>query len=132
MNICNLTKLGTGNPSLSLSLMIYLRKAKTKFLCAAYSSKQYYSSSQTSVLTTGKAKFHYDMRFEKKDVFTDKQFRTYFAGPIYTVFDRMSARAAHLILGAGGEALIERGALSRGALIKYFSKDVDTTIFWQE
>ena len=51
MNICNLTEAGIGNPSLSVCLiMIYLRKAKTKFLCAAYS----YSSSQTPVLPTGK------------------------------------------------------------------------------
>ena len=58
MNICYLTKLGTGNPSLSLCLiLIYIiRKAKTKRLCAAYSPRQYYSSSQTSVLvTSGKA-----------------------------------------------------------------------------
>ena len=53
--ICNPTELGIGNPSLSVSLiMIYfIRKAKTKFLCAAYSPRQYYSSSQTSVLSTG-------------------------------------------------------------------------------
>ena len=57
MNICNLNELDTGNPNLSLSLiLIYLRKTKAKFLCAAYSPRQYYSSSQTSVLvTTGKA-----------------------------------------------------------------------------
>ena len=62
MNICNLTELGIGNPSLSVCLiMIYLHKAKTEFLCAAYSLRQYYNSSQMA-----SEKFHYDMRFKKK------------------------------------------------------------------
>ena len=80
MNICNLTELGIGNPSLSVCLMmIYLRKAKIKFLCAAYSPRQYYSSSQMA-----SEKFHYDARFKKKDVFRIEQFHIYFAGPRYT------------------------------------------------
>ena len=33
---------------------------------------------------------------------------------MYTVFDRMSAWGARLILGPRGEALIQRGTLSRG------------------
>ena len=64
MNICNLAELGTGNLSLLLSLiMMYLCKAKTKFPCAAaYSPRQYYGSSQTSLASE---KFHHDIRFEK-------------------------------------------------------------------
>ena len=53
MNISNVTELGTGYPSFLLNLMmIYLRKAKTRFLCVACSEK-----------------FDYGMRFEKKGVF---------------------------------------------------------------
>ena len=55
MNICYVTELGIGNPSRSVCLNDLFTKAKTEFLFAAYSPRQYYSSSQTFVLTTGKA-----------------------------------------------------------------------------
>ena len=41
LKTCNLSELGTNNPSLSLSLMIICsRKTKTNILCATYSPKQ--------------------------------------------------------------------------------------------
>ena len=51
MNICNLAEMGTGNASLQLCLVIIYAKPK-QFLCAAYSPREYYSSSQASVLLT--------------------------------------------------------------------------------
>ena len=48
---------------------------------------------------------------------------------IHTVFDRISARGAHLILGPRREALTRtRRSFERGALIKYFSKKRENNI----
>ena len=50
----------------------------------------------------------------------------------HTIFDRMSAWGAHVILGARGEVPIRKGTLSRGMLVKYCSKNVDTIFFEHE
>ena len=46
-----LAEMGTGNASLQLCLVIIYAKPK-QFLCAAYSPREYYGSSQASVLLT--------------------------------------------------------------------------------
>ena len=50
----------------------------------------------------------------------------------FQILDLKDHFSASLSLGARGEALIRKGALLRGALIKYCSKNVDTIFFRQE
>ena len=64
-------------------MMIYVRKAKTNLLHIHSGSITVQAKPLLKSLAS--EKFHHDMKFEKKDVFRDKHFDIYFAGPRFSL-----------------------------------------------